>query len=275
MSISAKEVQELRKMSGAGMMECKAALTDSGGDISEAFKLLREKGIAKAEKKSSRDANEGLIGVKVQSGIASIVEVNSETDFVSRNSEFHTLVNSILSIAVNNDGSSLNENQEVTDLVNAAVGKIGENIVLRRSATMNGNIHSYVHNSVSDGLGKIGVLIQLDSAREDVSDVGKNLCMHIAAMNPKSISEKDLDSKVIESEKEIIKQQLKDSGKPDNIQEKMMEGKLKKFFEENTLLGQNYVIDPTITVEEYINHNSEKNNTTITVKDFIRYEIGS
>ena len=275
MIISAKEVQELRKISGAGMMECKSALNESGGDLTQAFKLLREKGIAKAEKKSSRDANEGLIGVKVLDGKASILEINSETDFVSRNSEFHQLVNSILDISITSKDVELNSNQEVIDLINDAVGKIGENIVLKRSDTFNGNIYSYVHNSVSDGLGKIGVLLDLESENKKLSEVGKNICMHIAALNPKSISENDLDNEILLSEKDIIKQQLKDTGKPDDILEKMMEGKLKKFLEENTLLGQKFVIDPSITVGQYIDQCAEINSCKISVNHFIRYEIGA
>ena len=275
MPISAKEVQELRKISGAGMMECKSALSDSDGDITKAFKLLREKGIAKAEKKSSREANEGLIGVKVRDSNASIVEINSETDFVSRNSEFHELVNSILDIAITSSESQLNNNQEVIELINNAVGKIGENIVLRRSNNLNGNIYSYVHNSVCEGMGKIGVLLDLDTDNNEISEVGKNISMHIAALNPKSISEKDLSNEIVESEKEIIKKQLKDSGKPDNILDKMMNGKLKKFYEENTLLRQKFVIDPTITVDQYIKQISEINNCKVEIKQFIRYEIGS
>ena len=275
MTVSAKEVQELRKMSGAGMMECKSALSDSGGDVSQAFKLLREKGIAKAEKKSGRDANEGLIGVRVQAEKASIIEINSETDFVSRNSEFQSLVNSILDISMDHESNTLTNNENVAELINAAVGKIGENIVLRRSSHLSGNIHSYVHNSVGQGLGKIGVLLKLNTDSEQVSEIGKNLCMHIAALNPKSISEKDLSNELVNAEKEIIKQQLKDSGKPDNILEKMLEGKLKKFFEENTLLGQKFVIDPSLNVEDYIKQSAEKNNCKISVEQFIRYELGS
>ena len=274
MTVSAKEVQELRKMSGAGMMECKSALSDSGGDLNQAFKLLREKGIAKAEKKSNRDANEGLIGVRVNSDQATILEVNSETDFVSRNSEFHNLVNSILEISICNNDEPLEQNKQVTDLINNAVGKIGENIVLRRYANLNGNIYSYVHNSASAGLGKIGVLISLESNGSDISEIGKNLCMHIAALSPKSISKEDLPAEIIDSERDIIKQQLKDSGKPDNILDKMMDGKLKKFYEENTLLGQKFVIDPSITVQQYIEESADKYKCSITVKEFIRYEIG-
>tara|TARA_Y100000816_G_scaffold26165_1_gene16783 strand:+ start:6267 stop:7094 length:828 start_codon:yes stop_codon:yes gene_type:complete len=275
MTVSAKEVQELRKMSGAGMMECKTALSDAGGDITKAFKLLREKGIAKAEKKSSRSANEGLVGVKISSSEASILEVNSETDFVSRNSEFHNLVNSILDISFENKESSLEDNQDVKDLINEAVGKIGENIVLRRSANINGNVFSYVHNSVSEGLGKIGVLVNIESDSTEINEIGKNICMHIAALNPKSISEKDLNIEIVNNEKEIIKQQLKDTGKPDNILEKMMDGKLKKFFEEHTLLEQKYVVDPSISVKQYLINSAEKLKCNISIKEFIRYEIGS
>ena len=262
-------------MSGAGMMECKSALSDAGGDISQAFKILREKGIAKAEKKSSREANEGLIGVKVESGEASIIEINSETDFVSRNSEFHALVYSILDISLKNKENKLENNEEVKDLINEAVGKIGENIVLRRSAKFYGNIHSYVHNSVGDGLGKIGVLLNIETDNNQVSEIAKNLCMHIAALNPKSISEIDLDTEMIKSEKEIILQQLKDTGKPENILEKMLNGKLNKFYEENTLMGQKFVIDPSISVGQYIKESAVKFKCNLSIKEFIRYEIGS
>ena len=274
MTISAKEVQELRKISGAGMMECKVALSDAQGDVDLAFKLLREKGIAKAEKKASRDANEGLIGIKVEGNVAVIIEINSETDFVSRNEVFHKLVNSVLDLSIKN-----NEDQEKIkslsrDLINEAVGKIGENIVLRRFSIMRGNIHSYIHNTVNNGMGKIGVLINIQS-NSDIEQIGKNICMHVAALNPKSISKEDLDQNIINSEKEIIIQQLKDLGKPDNILNKMIEGKLNKFYEESTLLNQKFVINPTISVEQYLKDSSSEVKSDITVKDFIRFEIGS
>ena len=171
--------------------------------------------------------------------------------------------------------SSLEDNQDVKDLINEAVGKIGENIVLRRSANINGNVFSYVHNSVSEGLGKIGVLVNIESDSTEINEIGKNICMHIAALNPKSISEKDLNIEIVNNEKEIIKQQLKDTGKPDNILEKMMDGKLKKFFEEHTLLEQKYVVDPSISVKQYLINSAEKLKCNISIKEFIRYEIGS
>ena len=275
MTISAREVQELRKISGAGMMECKSALSEADGDLDQAFKILREKGIAKAGKKASRDANEGLIGVMVQEGKASIVEVNSETDFVSRNSEFHSLVRSILDISMSNIGEKEQIMNDSKELINAAVGKIGENIVLKRVDSLNGNIFSYVHNSVSDGLGKIGVLVKLSSNVNDINDIGKNICMHIAALSPKSISVDDLDEDIIKNEKEIIRQQLKDSGKPENIMDKMLEGKIKKFIDECTLLGQKFVIDQSISVKDYLDSFSSDDNDKIIVEEFIRFEVGS
>ena len=275
MTISAKEVQELRKISGAGMMECKTALSDANGDLDQAFKILREKGIAKAGKKSLRDANEGLIGVMVENETACIVEVNSETDFVSRNSEFHSLLRSILEISMKNIDDHELIREKSIDLINTAVGKIGENIVLKRINSMRGKIFSYVHNSISEGLGKIGVLVKLDTNMQDIDEIGKNICMHIAALSPRSISVDDLDKEIIENERNIISQQLKETGKPDNIVEKMLEGKLKKFTDECTLLGQKFVIDQSINVREYLQSSAANNNDKITIKEFIRFEIGS
>ena len=275
MTISASEVKELRKMSGAGMMECKSALSEANGDIEIAFKILREKGIAKAEKKSSRDANEGLIGVKIQEDIAVIVEINTETDFVSRNSEFHKLMNDVLSVAIDNPDNLEKTREESKELINQAVGKIGENIVLKKIEIMKGRIFSYVHNSVANNLGKIGVLISLDPYNKDLDNVGKNLCMHIAASSPKAILTSELDKDLINSETEIIKQQLKDTGKPDDIIEKMLNGKLNKFFEEVVLMNQKFVIDPSMTVKDYLISESTKLGHEISVKKYIKYEIGS
>ena len=275
MAVSAKEVQELRKISGAGMMECKAALSESNGDLDLAFKILREKGIAKAEKKSSRDANEGLIGIKCTDNKAAIIEINSETDFVSRNAEFQNLVRSILDITLSNFSDKDEMSKQSTDLINEAVAKIGENIVFKRYECIEGNVFSYIHNSAGEGLGKIGVLVDLDTELENANEVGKNMCMHIAALNPVSISKNDFDLNLIESEKEIIKQQLKDSGKSDDILAKMMDGKISKFINENTLLGQKFVIDPSVSVSEYLDKISKEKNVNISIKKFIRFEIGS
>ena len=274
MSISAKEVQELRKMSGAGMMECKSALNDSNGDVNEAFKLLREKGIAKAEKKSSREANEGLIGIKNTNEGASIIEINSETDFVSRNKEFQDLVYKILDISMDRKGDN-KILEDCKDLISGAVGKIGENIVFKRVDYLNGNIHSYIHNKIDDGLGKIGVLLRLNSSKNDLSDVGKKLCMHIAAASPLSISEKDLDNKYLEAEKEIIEKQLKDTGKPADIVEKMLKGKIDKIFDEVTLLKQKFVMDQSQSIADYLISVSDEMGEDITIDKFVRYELGN
>ena len=272
--VSAKEVQELRKISGAGMMECKNALTESNGNVEDAFKLLREKGIAKAEKKASRDANEGLIGIKIKGDKATIIEINSETDFVSRNSEFHKLVDSILNLSISNFDNSEKTMSQATDLVSSAVSKIGENIILRKVASIRGNIFSYVHNSVCENMGKIGVIISIKSEEKNLDEIGKNLCMHIAASSPKSISVDDLDQTVVEMEKEIINKQLKDSGKPSKIIEKMLDGKIKKFTEESTLLGQKFVIDPSLSVLQYLEQEEKSRNCRISIDKFIRFEIG-
>ena len=275
MTVSAKEVQELRKMSGAGMMECKSALSEANGNLDDAFKLLREKGIAKAEKKSSRDANEGLVAIKKEGNSAAMIEVNSETDFVSRNSEFHDLVNSILEIVMQNKNDTDKSIEDTKTLISDAVGKIGENIVLKNLKFIEGNIYSYIHNSVTDGMGKIGVLINFNSDSSEIDVIGKNICMHIAASAPKSLTVDDLDKSIIDNEKEIISKQLKETGKPDNILEKMMQGKLNKFYEENTLMGQKFVIDPSISIEQYLLQASKEINSQINIQEFLRFEIGS
>lgn len=272
--VSPKQVQDLRKMSGAGMMDCKNALSESSGNLDDAFVWLREKGIAKAEKKSTRTANEGLIGIKSADDGACVVEINSETDFVSRNSEFQELVTSILDIAVQKKESINEVGVESKELINNAIAKIGENIVFKRSDYIAGKVYTYTHNKIIDGLGKIGVLIKFSEDLEDLNEIGKNLCMHIAASSPKSLSEKDLDSSLIESEKNIIKEQLKDSGKPDNIVDKMIEGKIKKYFEEVVLLNQKFVMDPSITIEEYLLQISKQKNSSIQIEKFIRYQLG-
>ena len=275
MTITAKQVQDLRKMSGAGMMECKAALSESNGIIDDAFKILREKGIAKAEKKSSRDANEGLIGIKIIENRAAIVEVNSETDFVSRNNEFHELVADILDISIQEKGNFDSSFTKSKDKINEAVGKIGENLVFKRSGYLDGNIHSYMHNALAEGLGKIGVILLLNSENNvDTSEIGKNICMHIAASAPQSVSSNDLDVSVINSEREIIVQQLKDSNKPDDILSKMIDGKLNKYLEEIILLKQKFVINPELSIEKYLEEESSKLGSAINIEKFIRFEIG-
>ena len=274
MTITAKEVQDLRKMSGAGMMECKSALNEANGDLNEAFKLLREKGIAKAEKKSGRTANEGLIGIRHENSAAAIVEINSETDFVSRNNEFQELVNSVLKIAIDSKGDDQTIDS-CKDLISDAVGRIGENIVFKRVSYLEGNVFTYMHNKISDGLGKIGVVLKLNDIEKDIHDIGKNLCMHIAASSPLSIDENDLDENFLSNEREIITNQLKDSGKPENIIEKMLHGKMNKVLEEVTLLKQKFVLDQSLSVEKHLEIESEKLKEQLVIEDFVRYELGN
>ena len=274
MTITAKEVQDLRKMSGAGMMECKSALNEANGDLNEAFKLLREKGIAKAEKKSGRTANEGLIGIRHENSAAAIVEINSETDFVSRNNEFQELVNSVLKIAIDSKGDDQTIDS-CKDLISDAVGRIGENIVFKRVSYLEGNVFTYMHNKISDGLGKIGVVLKLNDIEKDIHDIGKNLCMHIAASSPLSIDENDLDENFLSNEREIITNQLNDSGKPENIIEKMLHGKMNKVLEEVTLLKQKFVLDQSLSVEKHLEIESEKLKEQLVIEDFVRYELGN
>ena len=275
MSVTAKQVQDLRKMSGAGMMDCKAALAENNSNIDLAFQWLREKGIAKAQKKSTRDANEGLVSIMSNANGTAIVEINSETDFVSRNNDFHSLVKDITKLVLDSKNNYESIKDEISRIINDAIGVIGENIVFKRSNYIEGNTYSYVHNSLGENLGKIGVILTLETETDiDLKDVGKNICMHIAATNPKSLDEESLDSDVIETEKNIIKEQLKESGKPDDIIEKMLEGKMNKFFEEVVLLNQKYVIDSSLTISKLLNNISSEKETKVTISSFTRYELG-
>ena len=275
MTVTAKQVQDLRKMSGAGMMDCKAALAESNADIDLAFQWLREKGIAKAQKKSTRDANEGLISIMSNETGTVMVEINSETDFVSRNKDFHALVKKITKIILDAEDNTESVKDEVSSIINDAIGVIGENIVFKRSNFIKGQTYSYIHNSLGDNLGKIGVLLELKSDPAiDLNNIGKNICMHIAATSPKSLDENSLSTDIIETEKNIIKEQLKESGKPDDIVEKMLDGKMKKFFEEVVLLNQKYVIDPSMTITQLLDDVGNNGASKISVNSFLRYELG-
>ena len=270
--ISALKVKELREKSGAGMMDAKKALVETNGDIEAAQDWLRTKGLLKAEKKSSRIAAEGLVGVRVNNGEGTIVEVNSETDFVATNKEFIDLMNLIL-----HNGSGI-KNKEILlekevsgktlkEVINSKIATIGENISLRRIQTINGsNVYSYVHNAVTENSGKIGVLVSLEGNKDE--DFGKKLAMHIAATSPLAISEEDIDSKVIDREKKIIREQLETEGKPADIIDKILAGKLKKFFEENALLNHKFVMEPDITIRTFLEDNGQK------LVNFVRFKVG-
>jgi elongation factor Ts len=251
MSITATMVKELREASGAGMMDAKKALVETGGDAEAAIDWLRTKGLAKAAKKSDRTAAEGLVGVAVDGGVGIAVEVNSETDFVARNAEFQEMVAAIAKIATgvaDIDGlkSAHMDGKTVDEAVAGKVATIGENMSVRRMARVEGEtVAAYVHNAVADGMGKIGVLVALKGAD---NGIGKQIAMHVAATNPASLSEADLDPALIEREKAVLSDQARESGKPEAVIEKMIVGRMNKFFEEVTLLNQKFVINPDVTV---------------------------
>jgi|TARA_A100001015_G_scaffold44866_1_gene49375 elongation factor Ts len=270
--ISALLVKELREKSGAGMMDAKKALLETDGNLEAAEDWLRTKGLLKAEKKSSRIAAEGLVGVKVHDNQGMIVELNSETDFVATNKEFIELVDLILK-----EGFGVNEKDDVLDKIvsgktiqdhiNNKIATIGENISLRRVSSLTGdNVYSYVHNSVSNDCGKIGVLVSLEGKKDD--DFGKKLAMHIAATAPLAMSEKDIAEDIVNREKKIISEQLLSEGKPADIAEKILSGKLKKFYQENTLLNQKFVMDPDSSIKQVLENNKQ------TLISFARFKVG-
>ncbi|MDI3336110.1 translation elongation factor Ts [Defluviimonas aestuarii] len=253
MAITAQMVKELRESTGAGMMDAKKALTETNGDMDAAVDWLRTKGLAKAAKKSGRVAAEGLVGVAVSGGKGVAVEVNSETDFVAKNEEFQSMVSSIANAALSaSDLDALKvtevDGATVDEKVTAAIAKIGENMTLRRMVSVTGDsVVSYVHNAAAEGMGKIGVLVGLKGAD---SGIGKQIAMHIAATSPASLSEADLDPSLVEREKAVLTEQARESGKPEAVIEKMIVGRMAKFFEEVTLLGQKFVINPDVTVAQ-------------------------
>ncbi len=270
--VSATMVKELREISGAGMMDAKKALVETKGDMEAAQDWLRTKGLLKAEKKSSRVAAEGLVGVSVEKIAGMIVEVNSETDFVATNEEFKSLVKLVLSECHNckNIEEVLDKKvagKPLRDVVTEKISTIGENISLRRIEKLEGgNVYSYVHNSVDKDLGKIGVLVSLDGAHDN--EIGKQIAMHIAATAPLALSESELDKSLIERETKVIKEQLIEEGKPSEIIDKIMVGKLKKYFEENTLLHQKFVMDPDLKISEFMKKNNQK------IIGYKRFKVG-
>lgn len=253
MTITATMVKELRDTSGAGMMDAKKALTETGGDMEAAIDWLRTKGLAKAAKKSGRTAAEGLVGVAVKGGVGVAVEVNSETDFVARNSDFQAIVRAIAEVATGCAGiealrGAPLDDKTVQEAVTDKVVTIGENLHLRRMASVEGDtVAAYVHNSVAENLGKIGVLVALKGVD---NGIGKQIAMHVAATNPASLGRDDLDPAVIERERNVLTEQARESGKPEAVIERMIVGRMQKFFEEVTLLNQKFVMNPDVTVAQ-------------------------
>ncbi|MEP0943798.1 MAG: translation elongation factor Ts [Rhizobiaceae bacterium] len=285
MAISASMVKELRDKTGAGMMDCKNALNENDGDIEAAVDWLRAKGIAKADKKSGRTAAEGLVAVVSAGSKAAVVEVNAETDFVSRNDDFQALASGIANTAMGTDGSvdAINAadmgGKSVADSITAAIATIGENMGLRRAAVMeveNGVVASYVHNAIADGLGKIGVLVALESTGDaaTLSAIGRQVAMHVAATNPLAATRDDMDQELVEREKKIFEESARESGKPENIIEKMVEGRIRKFYEENVLMSQTFVIDGENSVEQALKNAEADAGAPIAMKGFARFQLG-
>jgi elongation factor Ts len=271
MAITAALVKELRDNTGAGMMDAKKALTETDGDMEAAVDWLRTKGLAKAAKKSGRTAAEGLIGTQVSNGVGVMVEVNSETDFVSKNSDFQQMVSSFATAAL--EASEVDglvklkvDGSVISEILTNKIATIGENMTIRRMARLEGeSVATYVHNAVSEGMGKIGVLVAMTGTDKGI---GKQIAMHIAAANPASLSVDDLDSSIIDREKQILSEQARESGKPEAVIEKMISGRMNKFFEEVTLLNQKFVINPDITVSQ------AATDAGVEIIGFSRLEVG-
>jgi elongation factor Ts len=284
--VTAALVKQLREQTGAGMMDCKTALMESGGDLESATDWLRKKGLAAAAKKAGRLASEGLIGLKVEGRRGAVVEVNSETDFVARNQDFQQLVRAIVKLALAAGGdldrllqAIVPSGRTVADEIAQTIAVIGENMSLRRVAAVevgDGVVGSYVHSALAPGLGKIGVLVGLQSAGDpdQVGALGKQLAMHIAAAKPMAVSVDRLDPRQLERERAIYAEQARASGKPDNLIDKIVDGRMRKFYEEVVLLEQAFVIDPDLKVKAAIERVAETVGSTIVVTGFERFALG-
>nr|PZN83544.1 MAG: elongation factor Ts [Pseudomonadota bacterium] len=287
--ISAAMVKELRDKTGAGMMDCKQALIENNGDIEASIDWLRKKGLSKAAKKAGRVAAEGLIGVAVEGRKGAVVEVNSETDFVARNAQFQEMVREISKLALQADGDLARllampfpgKTVSVEDHVKEMIATIGENMGVRRTATLeagaDGVLVEYVHNRVAEGMGKIGVLVALESTgdKAKLAEFGRQIAMHVAAAAPLAVSAEDLDPAVIERERKIYEEQAAASGKPADIVAKMAEGRLRKeFFQQVVLLQQTFVIDGKSTVEQAVKEAERTVGAPIKITGFVRYALG-
>ena len=285
--ITAAMVKDLREKTGAGMMDCKSALNENNGDMEAAVDWLRKKGLSKAAKKAGRIAAEGLIGVIARGGKGAVVEINSETDFVARNDQFQTLVNTVAGLALSADGdvtklakmpypgTSLDVEGQTKNLV----ATIGENMSLRRTASFDvspGVVATYVHNQAAPNLGRIGVLVALKSSGnpELLAALGRKIAMHVASANPLALKPEQIDSATIEREKAIFAEQARQSGKPENIIAKMVEGRMRKFFEESLLLQQPFIMDPEKTVDAFVKASEKDVGAPISVEGFVRYALG-
>ena len=284
-NISAGMVKELREKTGAGMMDCKAALGETSGDLEAAVDWLRKKGLAKAAKKAGRVAAEGLIGIAIAANQGVVVEVNSETDFVARNDLFQGLVKMIANVALGT-GPDVAKilaapigDRTVTDAINETIAKIGENMTLRRAAALSvgkGVIASYVHNSVSDGLGKIGVIVALESAgdADELKAFGRMVAMHVASANPQAVDASGLDAATVEREKNVLADKFRAQGKPANVIDRIVEAGLRTFYKEVCLLDQGFIFDDKESVAQAVKESEGKAGAPIKITGFVRFALG-
>ncbi|MBB3770464.1 elongation factor Ts [Angulomicrobium tetraedrale] len=285
-NITAALVKDLREKTGAGMMDCKAALNEVDGDVEAAIDWLRKKGLAKAAKKAGRVAAEGLIGLAVQGGKGVLVEVNSETDFVARNEQFQQLVRGIATVALTAGAdveaikaAEFATGGTVENAISTAIATIGENMNLRRAAVLDvapGVVGSYIHGSVGEGLGKIGVLVALQSEgkADELAALGRQIAMHVAAANPQALDASSIPADVVAREKGVLAEKAKASGKPDNVVEKIVESGLKTFYKEVTLLEQAFIHDPSKTVAQAVKESEGKIGAPVKLVAFVRFGLG-
>jgi elongation factor Ts len=284
-NITAQMVKDLREATGAGMMDCKAALTETNGDVEAAVDWLRKKGLSKAAKKAGRVAAEGLVGVALKGTKGVVVEVNSETDFVARNDLFQGLVKMIAGVALD-VGAEVEKikaakagSNTIEHAIAETIGKVGENMTLRRAAGLSvgkGAVASYVHNAVSEGLGKIGVLVALESNgdSEELTALGKKVAMHVAAANPLALDSSQLDPSVVAREKDVLAEKFKAQGKPANVIEKIVESGLKTYYKEVCLVDQAYIHDDKKSVAQAVKEAEGKAGGPIKIAGFVRFALG-
>ena len=285
--ITAALVKDLREKTGAGMMDCKKALTENDGDVEASVDWLRQKGLAAAAKKSGRVAAEGLVAIAAEGNKGVVIELNAETDFVARNESFQEMVEAVAQVSLGNDGDMdktlaaayPNSDKTVEGFITATVGTIGENMHLRRTAAVavnEGVVAAYMHNAMKPGLGKIGVLVGLESAgdADKLQALGKQVAMHIAATNPASLDRDSLSQEDIDRERSVLLEQAKESGKPAEIAEKMVDGRMRKYYQEVVLLEQAFVMDPDTTVEKAVEAAAKDLGAPVKVTGFLRFALG-
>ena len=276
-------IKKLREMTGVGFKDCKLALDETKGDLEKSIEFLRKKGIAKASKKMSRTASEGLALVKVKDGRISLIEINSETDFVAKNEDFINFCKELSEINFSNKGdlNKLNETKMVNgnivkDNLVSLIAKIGEKITIRRANffdNLNGKNFSYVHSAIENGIGKIISIVKIDGILEGKNDeIGTKVAMHIAASNPLAIDKDDIDKSIVNKELEIIKDEIKNSGKPEEMADKISKGKILKFLNDNSLLNQIWIMDPKKKVADILKENSSEKQ--LKILEFVRYKVG-